>query len=45
MTNDGFAAHAWQETDGMPLNDSPEVRARCQAFKRDFAAAGQQEPG
>jgi len=36
----GFAAHAWVEVDGIPLNDSPEVHARFTAFERDFAAVG-----
>lgn len=38
----GFAAHAWVEIDGVPLNDVPEVHARFHAFERDFAAAGGQ---
>jgi hypothetical protein len=30
----GFAAHAWVEKDGIPVNDRPEVVARYAAFDR-----------
>jgi hypothetical protein len=33
-----FAAHAWVERDGEPLNDATDVTSRYGAFERDFAA-------
>ena len=32
-----FAAHAWVEKDGIPVNDSPEVVARYAAFDQPVA--------
>ena len=32
----GFAAHAWVEVDGVPLNDEPEVHRRFSAFDDGF---------
>ena len=34
-----FAAHAWVEKDGIPVNDSPEVVAHFAAFDQPVAPA------
>lgn len=35
----GFEAHAWVETDGVILNEAPDVSDRFAAFDRNFAIA------